>query len=322
MSNPFYYSRLSTEHKGVYSEILAGIMSMSDEIAITPTSETDMSMIFEYVLLDNPLLFYTSAYDHIFYRGVIKHTFRPKYLFSKNQANNYRETVSDYLKRFDSIRSKSDEYKELYIHDHCLENFSYDKSFNASSYSIIGPILNKSAVCEGFSKFVKLSLGYLGVKCLVILGTGKNPDNEMMECHAWNIVKLRNETYHLDVTFDLCVTNTIKRYDYFNVSDEEILRDHTITSKAPKCKEKGNDYYSKNSMLVHNPRELESYIRHSLKQGNREIVFKAINTNNSEKVVNKVMQIAGEEYIKQYNKSVEIDINVNPPQMVFQIRFR
>lgn len=58
-----------------------------------------------------------------------------------------------------------------------------------------------------------------------------NPEKGIKYRHTWNIVKIGGQYYHLDVTFD----NTLGkhslagqelRYDYFNLEDKKIFRDH------------------------------------------------------------------------------------------------
>lgn len=48
------------------------------------------------------------------------------------------------------------------------------------------------------------------------------------EAHAWNLIKLNGEYYNMDVTWDALIGNpaTTYYYDYFNITDGEISRDH------------------------------------------------------------------------------------------------
>ena len=49
--------------------------------------------------------------------------------------------------------------------------------------------------------------------------------------HTWNIVRINGQYYHLDATFDNTLGKnedglTSIRYDYFNLDDKNIFRDH------------------------------------------------------------------------------------------------
>ena len=84
-------------------------------------------------------------------------------------------------------------------------------------------------VCEGIAKAVKVLLDALGVWCVIAI-CGNNPEKGIKYRHTWNIVKIGGTYYHLDATFDNTLgkdreTSEI-RYDYFNLDDSQIFRDH------------------------------------------------------------------------------------------------
>ena len=94
-------------------------------------------------------------------------------------------------------------------------------------------------VCEGIAKAVKVLLDALGVWCVIAI-CGNNPEKGIKYRHTWNIVKIGGTYYHLDATFDNTLgkdreTSEI-RYDYFNLDDSQIFRDHEpLIAPAPHC---------------------------------------------------------------------------------------
>lgn len=67
--------------------------------------------------------------------------------------------------------------------------------------------------------------------------------------HAWNVIKIGGQYYHLDATFDntLSKDDTI-RYDYVNLSDKQIARDHEpVIWKVPACPDGDHFYYKERS---------------------------------------------------------------------------
>ena len=292
------------------------------EIRIPPMPINESSKIFNYVLLDNPLIFHTKTFSQTNYLNKKKYGFKPNYKYPKQMMRSYKSTVLKFLQVFDPIKTKSDADKELHVHDYCVKNFSYDYSFGEYAHNILGPVVHKTAVCEGIAKFAKLALDYLGVKSLVAIGRGDNPANGTTEGHAWNIVKLEDKTYHLDVTFDLCMSDNTIRYDYFNLCDEDIKRDHVITGDVPKCMVSGSDYYTLNSQVLRSSNALKRYIGDNLRQGSKTIVFKADNVYGIDDIENKVLQIAAKQYAKINNKSAEAESRYNPRQMVLEINFK
>ena len=99
-------------------------------------------------------------------------------------------------------------------------------------------------VCEGIAKSVKVLCDALGVWCVIAL-CGNCPEKGIKYRHTWNIVKIGGQYYHLDATFD----NTLGagaqiRYDYFNLCDKSVFRDHQpLIAPAPECTDAQHFYY-------------------------------------------------------------------------------
>jgi hypothetical protein len=88
-------------------------------------------------------------------------------------------------------------------------------------------LLKGRGVCEGIAEAAKLLLDACGIPTLKLSGVARKEDGST-EPHAWNVVLINGKWYHLDVTFDLTMAGDHIRYDYFNLSTEEILKDRTI----------------------------------------------------------------------------------------------
>lgn len=322
-TNRYYYTHLTPSQKPIYETILAGLQSYSTRIKVPAMPINEMSQIFTYVLLDNPLLFHTvnPPFNYISAHGR-KNEVQPNYKFTKQITRRYIDEIDLYMRGFDALKSKSDIEKVQGVHDYCLDRFKYDYGFGEHAHTILGLVLNQSAVCEGISKFVKLALDYLSVKSLIVTGKAKNPNSGKQENHAWNIVKVDGKTYHLDVTFDMTLTKKLKRYDYFNLSDKEIMKDHIITGDVPVCKFQDADYFTANSLVVHNPKELKLLLQNKLKQGTHGIIFKAMVKGKPEELQSKIIHVATQMYTDLYRRNVTLGCSANLSQMVFEINFK
>ena len=143
--------------------------------------------------------------------------------------------------------------KEKYVHDFICENVHYDKLKKSYSHEIIGPLGQGVGVCEGIAKSVKVLCDALGIWCMIAI-CGNNPEKGIKYRHTWNIVKINGAYYHLDATFD----NTLGkhsfgakeiRYDYFNLDDKNIFRDHEpLIAPAPACTDGDHFYYKEKKM--------------------------------------------------------------------------
>lgn len=174
----------------------------------------------------------------------------------------------------------SDYEKERAVHDYIVRTTSYDYNklskgtLSDHSYTAAGVLLHHSAVCEGYSEATKLLLNLMDIECEIV--TGKTKENVP---HAWNIVRIDNEWYMLDTTFDdpISYDSNGKRYetlsyDYFNVTSAELMKDRTWdTSKWPTATHTTYNYYVYSHKVFHNYSDFKSYIVHEIQEGSREI---------------------------------------------------
>ena len=80
-------------------------------------------------------------------------------------------------------------------------------------------IVNRRAVCEGYSRSAQLAIRYSGVPCIYVTGKTKEGNG-----HAWVMVRIDNRWYHYDPTWN-------EGNNYFTMSDKERYRDVTVDSR-------------------------------------------------------------------------------------------
>lgn len=128
----------------------------------------------------------------------------------KNIKKEIINTVSNY--------STYNKIKE--IHNILVNSIEYDSTYKKSNtHNIYGALVEKKVVCEGYAKAFKYLMDELEIECILVSGNAYNDSNEP-ESHMWNYVKLNNEWYGVDVTWDDPIINggSIKnnlRHDYF-----------------------------------------------------------------------------------------------------------
>lgn len=125
--------------------------------------------------------------------------------------------------------SMSQTDKEYAIHDWIIKNTRYDQSY--SIYDPYNTLIKHTGVCQGYSLLAQKMFTIAGIKSMIVEGTAGGQD------HAWNLVYLNGKWRHVDVTWDDPVSSRdILRYDYYNLTDEEISADHYWdASKYPKA---------------------------------------------------------------------------------------
>ena len=144
--------------------------------------------------------------------------------------------------------------KILYIHDTIIRSTSYDKNGSTAGKNGLwgtayGCLVNGDAVCQGYSEAFVYIMGKLGIEAGMCSGSAGD------ERHAWNYVKLGNDYYWLDLTWDdpestdesgesMQADNL--RHTYFLIDDEMLMRTRIIDDDqdfVPECNSVANNYF-------------------------------------------------------------------------------
>lgn len=116
------------------------------------------------------------------------------------------------------LEGASDYKKVKAIHDYIINRVSYDTTLKkASAYDAM---IDKSTVCEGYSMLAYRLFSEAGLESRIISGTGNGG------AHAWNIVKVKDKWYNIDLTWDDPISSDGKpmlTYDYFLKSTKDFI---------------------------------------------------------------------------------------------------
>lgn len=136
--------------------------------------------------------------------------------------------------------TKTDVEKVKAVNDYIVSNTAYTDNTKASPHSAYTVLAERGGVCQGYALLAHSMLQKLGIETQYIVGyVGQ-------EGHAWNLVKLDGQWYHLDTTWNDPVPDRkgIIRYQYFLVDDRTMARDHTwIAADYPKATSTIYSYY-------------------------------------------------------------------------------
>lgn len=154
------------------------------------------------------------------------------YLTNPAQEGVVNEKVASILSTVDA-ESMSDFQKVKFVNDYIVKNTEYSTNTAASPHSAYAVIQENKGVCQGYALLALKMLQALGVETKYVVGevyTGG---------HAWNLVKVDGEWYHLDTTWNDPTPDrkNIVRYEYFLVNDDKLKLDHTwVHSDYPEAK--------------------------------------------------------------------------------------
>ncbi len=145
----------------------------------------------------------------------------------------------------------SDEYeRELLLHDALAKKIVYQDG-GKNAHDAYGALVVGKAVCEGYARAFQYLLYQSGIQCLMAEGESVNPSTGLSEGHAWNVVRISNQYYHVDLTWDdTDDANTPVVYPYFNLTTAQINENHTISKgdsySLPNCVATANNFHVKN----------------------------------------------------------------------------
>lgn len=247
----FYYENLDDEEKIAYELIDEKIKSFPSKIRVPAIDSKNLSDVFEALLYDNPEYFFFSDMCSTETDRFGRCYFVPSYsmsIYEYSEAIEELEKVRDYILK--STSEFTDDYeKELYVHDYIVEKCEYVEKTGGTYSSVYGCLVEGAASCEGYAKAVKYLLDELEIENRIVCGTASGGESGS-EGHAWNIVKINSEYYHLDATWDDPVGDGAEnRYAYFNLTDSEISKTHNADENfLGECVSTEDNYYVKNSI--------------------------------------------------------------------------
>jgi len=245
MAEAYYYDRLPKLHQKVYHGIYTCLQAVAPSVSVPRLEGRELAEIYFKIWLDHPEIFYTVSFRWQFAREASHVDILPEYLFPKAKVEEHRKALAARVQKLARPAKALTEWeRETYIHDFICRNVRYDKLKKPYSHEILGPLGQGVGVCEGIAKSVKILCDALGIWCMVALAES-NPEQGIKYRHAWNILKLGGKYYHLDCTFDNTLgQNGPIRYDYFNLDDRQLFRDHQRPVwELPACSDGSRSWY-------------------------------------------------------------------------------
>ena len=318
----YYYNHMDKQKQAAYHSILQGITNLADEFQIPALDGEDLYNVFFQLRLDHPEIFWATGYKYRYYKDSPNIIFIPEYLFDKGKIKEHQKAMKSRVEKLvRPAQSLSEWEKEKYVHDFICQNVHYDKLKKAYSHEIIGPLGQGVGVCEGIAKAVKVLLDALGVWCVIAI-CGNNPEKGIKYRHTWNIVRIGGTYYHLDATFDNTLGKSDKvediRYDYFNLDDGHIFKDHEpLIAVAPHCTDHDHFYYKEKKLSFTKTEDVYKRSLQAAKKG-KTLTFHWRGGYLTREVLNELLGLirkAGEE------KNKTAVVNVNWPQAVLRLHY-
>lgn len=269
----YYFHQLTKQQQRIYQEIQAGLQSLSDAFEIPRVSGEELSRIFAMIRLDCPEIFFASTFHYSYYENSNQIIMKPEYMFDKSKIREQQKSLTARVEKLVRPWRELDSLQqEMSIHDFICENVTYDKLKKQYSHEIIGPLGQGVGVCEGIAKAVKILSDALDLPCIIAISEN-NPEKNIKYRHAWNVIQLQGRWYHLDATFDNTLGQKEVRYDYMNLNDKSIFRDHEpLIYPVPECSDGERFYYREKKLSFTKLEDVKKRCEQAMKKG-RTLTF-------------------------------------------------
>lgn len=121
----------------------------------------------------------------------------------KKRYSSLVSAVKSAKKSIGSVRSK--EQAALAVHDYLIKRAAYDMEYykkamanpgyiDWNAHSARGILVTRKGVCSGYAYAYRILMKEYGIPCIMI-------QSDAMD-HAWNMIKLGSQWYHVDCTWD------------------------------------------------------------------------------------------------------------------------
>lgn len=239
----YYFNQLTSDQKLIYSSLALGVSKFEKDISISnyqvkdaQTSSTDVSKSIDALFNDHPEIFYLNfnyQVNNVKSALYNKLEVQVSYTSDANTIKSQIDQIDNIIRDMTNQTTNLNDFnKELYLHDSLGKMASYynytdESTIPQECHTVYGPLIDKKAVCDGFTKAMQLLLDRVGIDSIFVSGTTDN------KAHAWNLVKLDNEWYNMDLTSDKLIKETDGNtlnviHSYFNITTAQILNTHTI----------------------------------------------------------------------------------------------
>lgn len=257
----YYYNLLTAEQKRIYDSIANSVKNLNTSATVSKYSViseedtmNDVAEAMDAFFNDHPEVFYLSTeYKVATSQTLSGYNVEIMLEFFVSGKAELDEKISEIEKIANDIImgvDKRDVFKtELAIHDNLSKitryySYTNEGDIPKETHSIYGTLISKTAVCDGFTKTMQILLDKVGIQSILVSGILQG------EAHAWNMVCLNGEWYHMDLTSDKSLykysdKSNITIHSYFNINTAQIKETHIINKEddIPTSTETKYNYY-------------------------------------------------------------------------------
>jgi len=285
-SGNYYFEQLGSREKILYVECYQILAMQAQEILISTTDTEVLPRIYQAVINDHPELFYLNGYNYTQYtrqEEVRYMTFSGRYIYDEQEVARRQEAIDKVVEEKAGRLAGSDDYetvKQVYEDLILSTDYSMDSPDNQNICSVF---LDHKSVCNGYAKAAQYLLNHMGIPCIIVNGKTDGAS------HAWNIVEINGEYYHMDITWGdpsyFSADAGEKEgapaidYSYLCVTAAEISKNHSMDAEFafPACNAVKDNYFVREGLYLsaYDEGKIQEIFGAAKAQGKNNVAIKA-----------------------------------------------
>jgi hypothetical protein len=150
------------------------------------------------------------------------------------------------------------------LHKYLAQSIDYDHNHenNDNAFNVYGAMAQGLAVCQGYAQAFQMLLTMAGIESIMVTGVAQSSENAEPENHAWNLVKLDDNRYHIDITWNDREDGFVS-HRFFGVTDEQLAETHTWNRDLfPAATSTEHNYYRFYGLVANSADELSEVFEH------------------------------------------------------------
>lgn len=229
-------------------------------------SQNTIQKAYDCIQMDHPEIFWTDGYNYVtsYVNNKISGR-RVEFNYNMNRSEISKangEIEAALFSMFEEIGRVDPSYETVKaVYEYMVLNCTYDAlNLDQSMYSVM---VNRSGVCASFAKAFEFIMQCLDIPCTVVNGRLLRSEGILSTTlgHEWNILKLGDNWYYVDITSAISVSEPGRvDYRFLCATTDEMLRTHRIenTVPVPRCEDTALEFYRYYGLC------LDSYSRQAL----------------------------------------------------------
>jgi len=315
----YWKSKLDKDEVDMYNRICQGILAKKQNVTLSGCSDLqNIVSVFKKVLHDHPE-FYNASPQVSAAASMFGIQLDLTYLYSQQQCSSMDRAYQALVQKYRSLAGAQEIEIEKVILSELVLNTQYEIN-SLYNQNAMSAIYHHKAQCSGFALAFQWLMSHFGIWCISVSGQVRDPKTGTYFPHAWNIIRLSNQYYHVDPTMMLGA-NTQKTtplsYHMVNCSDNTMKAAgyQWNFSSTPPCQQDMDmsSVHHSDCPTFSRLYDLHTYVSNHLKQGDVTFSFILnISQYNTDKLMHMITAIVQEKIQElNLNKSFRLTLMDN-----------